>query len=131
MTVVVGYKPTPEGDAALDRAAFEAKRGGEDLIVVNASQSDATEGDPAIAGESKLAQIRGRLDQAEVRYTVRQRLRVVNPAEEIIAAAADNDASMIVIGLRRRSKVGKALFGSIAQTVLLEADCPVVAVKAR
>ncbi len=131
MTVVVGYKPTAEGDAAVDRAIFEAKRGGEDVVLVNASQSDATEGDPAIAGKEKLAQVRRRFDEAEVKYEVRQRLRVVSPADEILSAADESDASAIVIGLRRRTKVGKILFGSIAQSVLLEARCPVVAVKAK
>ncbi|TWP33671.1 universal stress protein [Leekyejoonella antrihumi] len=131
MTVVVGYKPTPEGDAALDRAVLEARRGEEDILLVNASQSDTTEGDPAIADKSKLAEVRARLDKAEIKYVVRQRLRVVSPADEILGAATDSAASAIVIGLRRRSRVGKVLFGSIAQTVLLEADCPVIAVKAR
>ncbi len=130
MTVVLGFKPTPEGNAALDRAILEAKRGTEDVVVINASQSDAVEGDPAIADEAALATIRRRLDDAEVRYELRQRLRVTAPAEEILTAARESDASAIVIGLRHRSKVGKALFGSIAQTILLEADCPVIAVKA-
>lgn len=130
MTVVLGYKPTPEGDAALDRAILEATRGEEDVVVINASQSDAVEGDPAIADQSRLAEVRRRLDAAAVTYEVHQRLRVVSPAEELLSAASERDASAIVIGLRHRSRVGKALFGSIAQTVLLEATCPVIAVKA-
>jgi nucleotide-binding universal stress UspA family protein len=50
-------------------------------------------------------------------------------AEEILATAEKHDASMIVIGLRKRSAVGKLLTGSTAQTILLEAACPVLAVK--
>ena len=54
----------------------------------------------------------------------------LDPAEELIAAADRTDAEFIVIGLRRRSPVGKLLLGSNAQRVLLDASCPVLAVKA-
>ncbi|WP_121740882.1 universal stress protein [Natronorubrum halophilum] len=56
--------------------------------------------------------------------------RTGNPPEEIISHANDVDASYIVVGGRSRSPVGKALFGSVTQSVLLDADCPVVAVMA-
>ena len=51
-------------------------------------------------------------------------------AEELIRTAETTDADFIVIGLRRRSPVGKLLLGSNAQRVLLDAACPVLAVKA-
>lgn len=51
-----------------------------------------------------------------------------NPAAEILEYATDVDAEYVVIGGRQRSRVGKALFGSVTQSVLLEADRPVVVV---
>lgn len=57
--------------------------------------------------------------------------RVGDPSEEIIDHANDVDASYIVVGGRSRSPVGKALFGSVTQSVLLDADCPVLAVMDR
>ena len=54
--------------------------------------------------------------------------RVGEPTEEILAVAGERDARYVVIGGRRRSPVGKALFGSTTQEVLLEADRPVVTV---
>ena len=51
-------------------------------------------------------------------------------AEELLRTAESTEADFIVIGLRRRSPVGKLLLGSNAQRVLLDAACPVLAVKA-
>ena len=50
--------------------------------------------------------------------------------QEVLDVAESERASLIVIGLRRRSPVGKLLLGSVAQTILLQANCPVLAVKA-
>jgi len=53
-----------------------------------------------------------------------------DPANDIVEVAEQEDATLIVIGMRRRSPVGKLLLGSNAQTILLNAPCPVLAVKA-
>jgi nucleotide-binding universal stress UspA family protein len=53
---------------------------------------------------------------------------VGNAAEEVIDYAEDHDARFVVLGPRKRSPAGKALFGSTAQSVMLQADCSVVAV---
>lgn len=50
------------------------------------------------------------------------------PANEVLEYARDCDAIYIVVGGRKRSPVGKALFGSVTQSILLNADCPVVTV---
>lgn len=55
---------------------------------------------------------------------------VGNPADEVLRYADEHDARFIVLAGRRRSPVGKAVFGSVAQDVLLGADCPVVTVMA-
>jgi len=49
--------------------------------------------------------------------------------EDLVQFAQENEIDEIVIGVRRRSKVGKLLFGSNAQYIILQATCPVVAVK--
>lgn len=53
---------------------------------------------------------------------------VGNPAEDILEYAEDTDASYVVIGGRKRSPVGKALFGSVTQSILLNASQPTVTV---
>lgn len=130
MTIVVGYVPTPQGEAALDRAIIEAGRdGGQKLVVVNASKSDPIEDDRAIADSGTLKRIEERLKSSVADYEVRQALRGQDPAGEIVDTAERCNATLIVIGLRKRSSVGKMLFGSTAQGVLMDASCPVLAVK--
>ena len=52
-----------------------------------------------------------------------------DPATAIVEAAAERGASVIVIGLRHRTPVGKLIMGSVAQRILIDAACPVLAVK--
>ncbi|NYD41577.1 universal stress protein [Nocardioides panaciterrulae] len=130
-TVVVGYVPKPEGEAALDRAIDEAKLRGTDLVVVNSHRGGQEfDGEAARRAESDMAAVRARLDEAGVTYDVRQLVRGFEPAEDLISIAEASSAELIVIGLRRRSPVGKLILGSNAQRILLDAHCPVLAVKA-
>ncbi len=66
------------------------------------------------------------LDAAGIEHTVHEARG--DPARTILAFAADRDCDMIVIGARRRSPVGKVLFGSVAQGVILDGPCPVTVV---
>ncbi len=61
---------------------------------------------------------------------MRQLVRGLEPAEDLIGVAEEVGADFIVIGLRRRTPVGKLILGSNAQRILLDAPCPVLAVKA-
>ncbi len=58
-------------------------------------------------------------------------VRGLTPGEDIITFAKEKNIDEIVIGLKKRSKVGKLLFGSTAQLVILEAHCPVLSVNER
>jgi nucleotide-binding universal stress UspA family protein len=117
--IVVGYSSKPEGRAALRRAVSEARLRGAALVVVNTSSEADTDGGLA----SELA-------ASGVSYDIKTPNEMHDSAEELIRTAEATDADFIVIGLRRRSPVGKLLLGSNAQRVLLDAACPVLAVKA-
>lgn len=131
VAVVVGYVPTKEGRAALRRAAEEALRRRTSVIVVNSSKPGRPVDSPDRAlFDSELRQIQERLDEAGIPHEVRQMLQRGEPSEDLIAVAEEEDADVIVIGLRRRTPVGKLILGSNAQRVLLEAGCAVLAVKA-
>jgi nucleotide-binding universal stress UspA family protein len=130
-TVVVGYVPKPEGDAALDTAIAEAKLREATLVVVNSHRGGAEfDGPAARQAESEMEGVRSRLDDSGVTYDLRQMVRGFEPAEDLISIAEASSAELIVIGLRRRSPVGKLILGSNAQRILLDAPCPVLAVKA-
>jgi nucleotide-binding universal stress UspA family protein len=130
-TIVVGYVPKPEGKAALRRAAEEARLRDARLVVVNSHRGGREfDREDAIETETQLQEVKSELDAHGVEHDVRQLVRGMDPAEDLVNVATDVEAELIVIGLRRRSPVGKLILGSNAQRVLLDAPCPVLAVKA-
>lgn len=129
-TIVVGYVPKPEGKAALRRAAEEARLRHLRLIVVNSHRGGREFGrEAAMEADTQLDEVENELRDAGVEHEVRQLVRGLDPAEDLVNVAKEVDAEFIVIGLRRRSPVGKLILGSNAQRVLLDAPCPVLAVK--
>ena len=130
-TIVVGYVPKPEGRAALQRAAEEARLRNHRLVVVNSHRGGREfDREDAIETEAQLEEVERLLRDEGVEHEVRQLVRGMDPAEDLVNIAGELDAEFIVIGLRRRSPVGKLILRSNAQRVLLDAPCPVLAVKA-
>ena len=129
MTIVVGYVPKPEGEAALERAVAEAQLRSEDLVIVNSS-SGVAYADASWATDEQLAAVRERLEASGVAYEVVHSVVGREPADHVVEVAEKAHASLLVIGLRRRTSVGKFLLGSSASTILMQAPCPVLAVKA-
>ena len=128
-TIIAGWTPTAEGEAALRHAVGEARLHGDELLVVNVSaRSDPPE--ETFADEDEVRQVRSLLESEGLTFTLRQLVRGKDAADEIVGLAAEHDARCIIIGLRQRSPVGKLLLGSNSQRILLEAHCPVIAVKA-
>ncbi|MCZ2839339.1 universal stress protein [Modestobacter sp. VKM Ac-2985] len=128
MTVLVGFVPTPEGEAAFTAGLAEARRRQEGLLVLNTPRGGA----PVSADVAPPELVRSLTSRAEadgVALELRQTPHTGDLADELLRVAESVDASVIVIGLRRRSPVGKLLMGSSAQRILLDADRPVLAVK--
>jgi len=129
MTILLAYAPRPEGQAALDKALQLAKQNNERLVVVNASPGGHKE-DPSLAFAWDIERITEQIEKAGVDGEVKQFVRgnaVVTEIEDLVESL---HVSMLVIGLRKRSPVGKLIMGSNSQTILLDATCPVLAVKA-
>lgn len=140
MTVFVAYSPTPEGHHALLEGAAWARQHRTDLQVAHLVSHEAGGESPTRARVDMEAsfQIQDRLDQ--LRHELRDEgvevsSLVLHSLEQdrsrtLLDAAREAGAELIVVGIRRRSRVGKLVLGSVSQDLLLQADCPVLAVKA-
>jgi nucleotide-binding universal stress UspA family protein len=115
MSVLVAVPDSPEGRAALAAGLVEAGLLGTDLVVVNLTLGPLDTGGTEDGTPVTVVDVadRGGLD----------------PAEAVLREIAGRDVSRLVIGLRRRSPVGKALMGSVSQRLLLDSPVPVLAVK--
>ncbi len=130
LSIVVGFIRSPEGRAALEHAEEEARLRGARLVIVHSSRGGGGERpEDALADREELEQVGERLAAAGVAHEVRELARGGSPAADLVDVANEVGATMIVIRLRRRSRVGKLILGSNAQDTLLGADCPVLAVK--
>ena len=131
MAIVVGYVATKEGRAALKRAAEECLLRQTKLIVISSHRGGKDfDADESARFEAELTRIQGLLTDKGLEHEVRRLVRGNDPAEDLIAVADEVAADFIVIGLRRRSPVGKLILGSNAQRILLDASCFVLVVKA-
>jgi len=109
MTVMVAVPDSPEGRTALSAAIDEARLRSTDLVVLNLAL------DPP----------------SDLEITIKERTGYADLADCVLAALDEHagEVDVLVIGMRRRSPIGKALLGSLSQRLLLEADVPVLAVK--
>lgn len=128
MSVVLAHLPGDSAAPALASALQQAQLLGTDLVVVNVAPGDAPI-DPHIAPQAELDELVARAAEAGVTATVEQPVDD-DVAGAIVDATARHGAQLVVIGVRRRSPVGKLLLGSVSQRVMLEAECPVLGVKA-
>ncbi|HSU03647.1 MAG TPA: universal stress protein [Nocardioides sp.] len=126
-TIVVGWTPDEFGEVALRRGVEEARLRQGRVVVVNATRGDALV-DERYADDDQLSRMTAELTAAGVEVDVRRSMGA-DVGDQVLAVASDVSADLVVIGLRRRSPVGKLLMGSVAQRILLGADCAVLAVK--
>ena len=129
MTILVAYAPRPEGEAALQKGLEIAKRRDEHLIVVNASPGGTGE-DSSKADVQDVERVEKILADSGASAEFKQFVRGKSALDEIEDLVETRSVSLLVIGLRQRSKVGKLIMGSVAQDILLSVTCPVLAVKA-
>ncbi len=130
MKILVGYEESRVADAALKLALKHAKAYGADLFIVTSlEQSPTLKKEDIDKAESRLEKIRKPFTADDIPCEARVTVSYQSPGEDLVNFAKENDVDEIIIGVKRRSKVGKLVFGSNAQYVILEAPCPVVSVK--
>jgi nucleotide-binding universal stress UspA family protein len=128
MTILVAYVPRPEGQAALDKGIEIARRRKEPLLVVNASPGGGKE-DPSAVDGADFERVQRHVASAGITAEVKQLVRGKSAVVEIEALVDSLDVTLLIIGLRKRSPIGKLIMGSVAQELLLSVTCPVLAVK--
>ncbi len=129
-TIVVGYIDTPQGHAALEAAIAEAKLRNAKVALIHSMVGGGHE-QPAeyVAATDAMEEAHNQLEAVGVEHCTHEYVRGNTPAEDVMAAVADHDAAMVVIGVRRRSTTGKVLLGSNALAILHDARVPVLCVK--
>jgi nucleotide-binding universal stress UspA family protein len=130
MKILVGYDRTEEAGRALELAVRHAKVFGAKVCVLTSRSTGTDEELPDIKkDEERLKNAKKLLEEAGVDCETYLLIRGETPAEDIIDFAEKNEVDEIIVGIAKKSRVGKLIFGSNAQYVILHASCPVVTVQ--
>lgn len=127
MNIVVGFTPSAQGRAALAAAVRQGKLTGSVVVVANHVYADCSAA-PATASEDAVRDaIRDAGgDSIEVRLLTDAR---PDAGEFLLETVEKEHSDLLVIGLRRKSPIGKLSLGASARRVILQAPCRVLAVK--
>jgi nucleotide-binding universal stress UspA family protein len=130
MKIMVGYDGSKVCKAALDLAIEHIRAfGGKIHLVSSMTRGTEEEQRQIKTTEKELDSIKEDLEKKKVACETHLLIRGMEPGEDLVQYAEEQKIDEIIIGIRRRSKVGKLLFGSTAQFVILNAPCPVVTVR--
>ncbi|AJT42057.1 universal stress protein [Psychromicrobium lacuslunae] len=124
-TIILAHVKGEDGLAAVREASQQARWRNARVIAVSA-QGDAS-GTPVYSSPEAFEQISAELGAAGLEFELVPARD--NSAEQILELAAEHSAELIVLATRKRSPVMKLFLGSMAQQVILEADCPVLTVR--
>ena len=130
MKIMVGYEHNNASEVSLKTAIEHARAFAAEVLLVTSMVSGDEPDIEAIAeAEKDLIKAKKYCEDAGVASETHLLIRGFEPGEDLVMFAQEQDVDEIIIGIKRRSKVGKFLFGSTAQVVILDAHCPVLAVK--
>jgi nucleotide-binding universal stress UspA family protein len=130
MKILVGYKGVNVGKDLLEIALTHAKAfKGEVLVVTSMVGGGKSEQSQVQDAEENLEKAKKFFDDQGVACKTHLLVRGLEAGEDLVNFANEKEVDEIIIGVKSRSKVGKLLFGSTAQAVILQADCPVLSVK--
>ena len=130
MRILVGYDGTNSAKEALNLAKIHAKAFGASVAVVTSMEKGTeSQREEITQAEKGLDWAKSLFDENEISCDTHLLIRGLSPGEDIVEFAKENQVDEIIVGVKRRSKVGKLLMGSTAQYTILQAPCPVISVK--
>ncbi len=130
MKVMIGYDGTDQGKKALELVKKHAVGTDTEIYVVTSMIGGSGEKITDIEKvENDLKYAKSYFEDAGLSCETTQLVRGMNPGEDIVQFANEKKIEVIVLSIERTSRVGKFVFGSTAQYVILEAGCPVVTIK--
>ena len=130
MKILVGYDGSRVAEDALKLAREHARAFNADIhLFTSLQQGSELQKEDIERAESRLDKLKLDFDLEKTTCETHASVSFLTPGEDLVQFAKDNDIDYIFIGVRKRSKVGKLMFGSTAQQVILQAPCPVVTVK--
>jgi nucleotide-binding universal stress UspA family protein len=130
MKILVGFDGSRVSEAALKLAAEHAQAFDAQILLVQSMV-----GGPEMQrsdfenAERELLSRKNQFREKKIACESLLSVRGLAPGEDLVRLAKEQKVDEIIVGVRRRSKVGKLVFGSTAQYVILNAPCPVVTVK--
>jgi nucleotide-binding universal stress UspA family protein len=130
MKILVGFDGSRVSEAALELAAEHAQAFDAQILLVQSMT-----GGPEMLridfenAERELVSRKNQFREKKIACESLLSVRGLSPGEDLVRLAKEHNVKEIIVGVRRRSKVGKLVFGSTAQFVILNAPCPVVTVK--
>ena len=130
MKILVGYDYSTVTQEVLALAKQQAKAFNAEVHLLRSlAQDPRLQRDTVEQAEQNLDHVRLEFDAMGLTCDSHVAISSLSPGEHLVQFAEQNSVDLIVIGVRRRSKVGKLLFGSNAQLIILTAPCPVLTVK--
>ena len=128
MKILAGYDGSDLSEKVLKLARERAKRLDAKIYVLHSKVTDL----PQKAHEldlQNMRNVRSLLEKEGFPCETHVIIRNMTPGEHLVQFAEENGMDEIIVGIKRKSKVGKLLLGSTAQHVILRAPCPVVSVR--
>ena len=130
MKILVGYDGSRVAEDALKLAQEHARVFEADIhLFTSLQQSHELAKEDIEEAESRLDHLKLTFDFGKIPCETHASVSYLTPGEDLVLFAKNNEIDLVFIGVKKRSKVGKLVFGSTAQFVILEAPCPVVTVK--
>ena len=130
MKILVGYDGSRTAKDAVKLAELHATAFQATVHVVTSMVTGTkNQQDEINAAESGLKWAKEVLGNRDIACEKHLLIRGVTAGEDLVMFARDNKIDEIIIGVKRRSRVGKLLLGSTSQYVILNAHCPVVTIK--